>query len=99
VKLPIDPKEPNFIHVLAHLEPRADERPGWDGQRLWPHPTYSTAAFELEKEQIRKERELAATSSGGKEEAVDVAGYETDAPTTENVSGSEDEDDEAFPDD
>ena len=28
------------------------DRPGWDGTRLWPHPTYSTAEYEISQEEI-----------------------------------------------
>ena len=95
VELPMDFSKPNCIHLLAHLEPKANERPGWDGQRLWSHPTYSTAAFEVEKEQ-KEQKELSAISSGGEDEdeGDDVSGRST--PPARKVPDSEDEEDELF---
>jgi len=99
VELPMDFSKTSCIHLLAHLEPKANERPGWDGKRLWPHPTYSTAAFEVEEEQKEQkeqeeEKELSAISSGDEDEGDDIPGRST--PPVINVSDTEDEEDNPF---
>ena len=76
VKLPLNQDDPNRIHLLAHLEPEVTKRPGWDGKRLWPHPTYTTAEY-----QVQEENRLLQEANGDE----NTAGYKT---SSENEVGS-----------
>ena len=84
VKLPLDSNDPNYIHLLAHLKPEATERPGWDGTRLWSHPTFSTAAFQVREE--KKEEE----------EALESINESLEDALTDDEEDEEDEDEDEF---
>lgn len=86
IKLPLDPNDPNRIHLLAHLDPPAKDRPGWDGTQLWPYPTYSTAEFQIAQEE----------KSIDENEANDVMESITEAEDEEDEDDEEDEEDEEF---
>ena len=42
VRVPLDPNDPNRMHLLAHLQPPYHTRPGWDGEQLHPMQTRGT---------------------------------------------------------
>jgi len=90
VKLPLDPDDPNYIHLLAHLKPSANERPGWDGTQLWPHPTFSTAVFQVQEEKKEEEKE------GLESDVAEDADRLTDIDEDENDEDENDEDDDMF---
>lgn len=100
VKLPLDPTNPNYIHLLAHMEPRVNDRPGWDGQRLWSHPTYSTAAFQVEKEKEAAENALDLEEEEKDDEKEDEEADEGDQDDPLLADDStEDEEDDLFGED
>lgn len=95
VKLPLDPANPNYVHLLAHMEPKVNERPGWDGERLWSQPTYSTAAFQVEREK-EQAAAISDASSTEEEEDEEELGEEDEEEENDNADSSEDEDDDLF---
>lgn len=78
IRVPLDPNNPNRMHLLAHLDPPYHTRPGWDGEQLHPMQTRGTILERERQAQIAQQDDQNSQQDEQKEDAIDFADADSD---------------------